>query len=203
MWAGVVVADRDENRSTDRACSRISASAREWYGSSRWSRKMSSPCSVQQMPQPIASLSAGASEISMELEMSITSGPRLRAQPVHELVELLPLAAVPALEHRDGELPQLLGLRLHAALRDRPQQPRRLPQAIDQPGRAAEEPRVLLQVNADPAEEDPVLADARLVGARRRVERDQGAPRARDIAATSPACCRGCSFRSTCRRRRR
>ena len=35
---------------------------------------MSSPCSVQQMPQPIASLSAGASEISIELEMSITSG---------------------------------------------------------------------------------------------------------------------------------
>ena len=98
---------------------------------------------------------------------------RLRAQPVNELVELLPLMAVPALQNRYGQLAQLLRLRLHTALRDRAQQPRRLPQAVEQPGRAAKEAGVLLQVDADAAEEDPVLADAGLVGARGRVERHE------------------------------
>ena len=97
----------------------------------------------------------------------------LATQPVDELVELLALMPVRAIEHRHGQPAELTGVGLHAP-RDELEQPRRLPQPVEQPRRPAEERDVLLQVDADAAEEDPLPADVLLVGAGRRVEGQQG-----------------------------
>ena len=102
-------------------------------------------------------------------------GLRLAAQPVHELRKLFLLQPVLALEHGQGQLTEESWRSLDAPARDGAQEPGGLPQPIEQPWGLAEQRDVLFQVDADASEEDPMLADVRLIGRQRGVrghERD-------------------------------
>ena len=134
---------------------------------------MFSPCRVQLTGHPRACLRGSAMPIQHRVRDVDDVGAGLVAQPVDELVELLALVPVRALEHRHRQPAELPGVGLHAA-RDEPQQPRRLPEPVEQPRGPAEQGDVLLQVDADAAEEDALLADVLLVGPGRRVEGQEG-----------------------------
>ncbi len=94
-------------------------------------------------------------------------------EPLEELADFLRLEPVLAAQHRDGHLAQALRIHLDLTLRREPDDPRRVPQAIEHPRRPSEERHLLLEKDADPAEEHLRLAHVPLVGAGRRVHRRQ------------------------------
>jgi len=91
-------------------------------------------------------------------------GPNVAAQPLDEFFDLLALPALFAFEHRDAQRAELLGPHARTMVGRQPEQARAVQQAIQCPRRVAEEGRVLLQVDVDPAERHAVDADAGLVG---------------------------------------
>ena len=200
---GVVAAGGDEavDLAAVLADQRRAPAAR--YGSGSDSRKMSSPCSEQRTGTPSRRLSswhhAGEEDVGQVDDLRLD----LVRQPVDELGDLLALLAVFALEHGDGQVAQVLGLRLDGEARHPAQQPRGVEQAVEEPGRVAEQAELLLQVDVDAAEEDALLADVLLVGADGRVGRDEQRVVARAARGRRRACCRACSCRRTCPRRRR
>ena len=78
-----------------------------------------------------------------------------------------------AAQHRDGHFAETLRVDFDLALRGQFDHPLRVPQAVDEPRRVSEERRMLLEKDADAAKHDVMLADVRLVGSCRRVDRRQ------------------------------
>ena len=107
-----------------------------------------------------------------------------------ELVDFFVLMARLAAQHRDGHVPQLAGVDAHAALRQPLDEPRPVPQPIEQPGGAAKQSPFLLQVNADAAKHQSRLADVGLVGADGGVGGDDSTscPSAMSAAASVLSC---------------
>ena len=101
-------------------------------------------------------------------------GDRLVPGPVHELVELLAQLAAFPLQHGDRHLAEEPGIGGDAAAGERVDDPRRIPQPIEDARQPADDGRVLLQVHADAAEQHVPAADVLVIGQRRRVDRDQG-----------------------------
>ncbi len=161
------------NVSTSRTCCRISSIARVRYGSTRPSRKRSSPWSVQHTGRFSALRNGAASAISSEFGRLTTSGTGSSASHSSSLSNSLPQDAAVPLEHRNRQLAEHRRIRRERPRRERVDHPPRVPQPIEKARRAPEKRRVLLQVDADAAEQDALAADVRFVGIRRRVEREQ------------------------------
>ena len=100
-------------------------------------------------------------------------GERLRANPVHQLVELPAQSALLALQHGDRQASEHPGIGRDGAARKGLDHTRRVPEAIEQPRHAAKDRRVLLQVDADPTKEHAWATDIGFVGPGRRVHRQQ------------------------------
>ena len=92
-------------------------------------------------------------------------GADLVAEPAGDLVDLLALLARAALEHGDGQVAEVFGARADGEARHPAQHRGEVEEAIDEPGRVAEQGELLLEVDVDAAEEDALLADVLLVGA--------------------------------------
>ena len=174
------------------------------YGSGSASRKMSSPCSVPRTGTPsIAACSAGTMPESRTLVRLHDSGRTRRRSQSTSFSHLLAAGC----RARPGASETVRSPSCSACVltanRDTQRAAGAVEQPVEEPGRVAEQPALLLQVDVDAAEEDAVLADVVLVGADRRVGRDQQGVVARAAAGRRRACCRACSCRSTCPRRRR
>ena len=126
-------------------------------------------------------------------------GPEI-GEPLHQFFHLLPLPALLAFEHRDGQRPKLLGPNAAAAAGGPTQQAGTVEKTVERPRRVAEDRGMLLQVDVDAAEGDAIDADVLLVGAQRRVHRGQQAILAGGTTERRPACCRAGNCRSTFRR---
>ena len=98
---------------------------------------------------------------------------RQAVEVAEELAELLGLEALLALEGRDGERPELVGVHREAAPGGRLDDRGRVPEAVEDGRGLAEERHVLLEVDADPPEEDVPVADVRLVGEGGRVDGEE------------------------------
>ena len=95
----------------------------------------------------------------------MTSGTGSSRDPLEQLVELLAQHAAVALEHRDRQVAEQLRIGRDATgSANALITARRVPQPIEEARRPAEEREVLLQVDADAAEQHAVAADVRLVG---------------------------------------
>ena len=109
----------------------------------------------------------------MALVRLMTCGLTSAASHCGEFGDLFTLFAVFALEHGDGQVAQVFGPRLDGESRHPAQQRRGVEEAVEEPGRMAEQAPFLLQIDVDAAEEDALLADVFLVGADRRVAGDE------------------------------
>ena len=98
---------------------------------------------------------------------------RLLFQVAQQLLELLGLVARFAPQHRDRHVAQELGVDRDAAAGRRADHRRRVPDEVEDRRRLAEEREVLLEVDADPGEENVRVGDVLLVDARRSVDRQQ------------------------------
>ena len=98
---------------------------------------------------------------------------RLAAQPLQQLGDFLGLESALAAQHRDGHLAEAAGVDLDLPLRRQPDHPGRIPQPIEHAWRVPEQRHLLLQEDADAAEEHLRAADVAFVGAGRRVDRRQ------------------------------
>ncbi len=98
---------------------------------------------------------------------------RLAAQPPEQLGDLLGLESALAAQHGDGHLAKALRIDLDLPLRRQPDHPGRVPQPIEDAWRMAEQRHLLLEEDADAAEEHLGAADVAFVGAGRRVDRRQ------------------------------
>src|ERR1039457_515728 len=102
------------------------------------------------------------------------------AQPLAQLANLLELETILAAQHGDGHPAQQMRIYLDRRSGGELQHPRRVPQTVQQAVGFAKEGGLLVQANADPVQEYDWFADVRLVGARRRVKRQQN-----DVVALS------------------
>jgi hypothetical protein len=94
----------------------------------------------------------------------------LSSQPFEQLLDLLsPGTPAGPLSMETVISPRLFASTLIDRLVASFKRPRGVPQLVDKPRRVTEQGRVLLEENADPAEEDLLAADVLLVGLRRRV----------------------------------
>ena len=98
---------------------------------------------------------------------------KIGREPIDQLGDFLALFAVRALKHRDGQAAEILGFGPGGKAGHPAQQPGGVQQAVEEPGRVAKQPELLLQENVDPAHEDAILRDALLVRPDRRVSWDQ------------------------------
>ena len=105
-------------------------------------------------------------------------GNRFVGEPVEQLVELLAQHAAIAFEHRDSHIAEQLRIGGNGPACERADDARRVPDPIEKPRRPAEERHVLLQVDADAAEQHALAADVGLVGIRWCVQRQE-----RDVVA--------------------
>ena len=80
---------------------------------------------------------ARASAISSEFGRLMTSGSGSSRDPLDQLVELLAQHAAVALEHRERQVAEQLGIGRDGAARERADDARRVQQAIEKPRRAA------------------------------------------------------------------
>jgi hypothetical protein len=80
------------------------------------------------------------------------------------LTQATPQDAAGAIQHRDGEAAEELRVGRHGSIGERPDEPWRVEQSIDEPRQAAEQRRPMLQVDADPAEQDVRAGDVGFVG---------------------------------------
>ena len=119
----------------------------------------------------------------------------LRHEPVEQLADFLALEAALAAQHRHRQLAEIPGIDLDLTARRQPQRPVGVPETIQQARRVPEERGVLLQEDADAAEEDVAAADVALVRPRGRVDgREQHVVAAREqlrrqrvVAQAAPA----------------
>ena len=160
-------------RSTSGTWRRIRSSAWLRYGSIRPSRNRSSPCSVQQIGRFSARLSGAARPISSEFGRLMTSGTGSSASHSSSLSNSLRSTPRSPSSIEIVRSPSSFGsveidrlanaLMIHGESHSRSRNR----------GRLAEERDVLLQVDADAAEQHLLAADVGLVGIGRRVERQQ------------------------------
>ncbi len=175
MKSSVVVADRQKRVDVRRWRRESGPCDCCFHGSPRPSRNRSSPCSVQQIGAFNVRLSGAASPISSELGRLIDVGRRLGRRATRR-ASRTPCAGTPSSPSSIETVrsPSSCGsvlIRRFAAQLDHP---RRHPsRRSSRRGVCRKKRGVLLQVDADAAEEHVVLADVRLVGARRRVDRHQ------------------------------
>ncbi len=162
------------NPSTSGTCPRISS--RDWllYGSSRPSRNRSSPCSVQRIGSAHGAPDGGGEGDEHRVREHDHVEPRLLLQPVHQLAHFLRLEAVLAAQRGDGQLAQKSRVHRGRATGEGPDDGGRVPDLVEDPGGAPQQGDVLLQVDADPAEQHLVAADVGLVGEGRGVDGQQG-----------------------------
>src|SRR5262245_15191471 len=78
-----------------------------------------------------------------------------------------------SLEHGHGEVAQALRLSLDSKAGSPAQQAWGVQQPIQQPGRVPKETELLLQIDVDAAEKDPLLANVDFVSSAGSVRRDQ------------------------------
>ncbi len=100
-------------------------------------------------------------------------GVDLVVEPAEQLFQFLALPAFLAAEHRDGQCAGVFRPGAGAAAARPAEQGRAVQQAVQPPGRVAEQSPTLLQMDVDAAEGDAILGDALLIGPQRRVERRQ------------------------------
>ena len=86
-------------------------------------------------------------------------------QELDELLDLLRLLPVRALQHGDREVAEFAVLGADREPRHPLEQPAEVEEPVEQPGRVAEQPELLFEVDVDAAEEDAPLRRVGLVGA--------------------------------------
>ena len=162
------------NRSTSAVWRRIRSSDCVRYGSDNPSRNRSSPCIVTTTGRfSVRRIGPGHRDQQRVRDVDDVRR-RLPLQPLDQLVELLLLMAVFALEHRDRHLAQHPRVGLHRPAGEGLDDRRRVPQPVEQPRRVAQKRDVLVEVDADAAEQHRVAAaDVGLVGQRGRVDGHQ------------------------------
>ena len=123
---------------------------------------------------------------------------RLPADPLHELHDLLALEAVLAPQHRHRHRAQEARIDAgHGSSGHRAQDRRSVPHPVEDGRGVPEQRHVLLQVDADPAEEHAVVAHVGLVGEGRACRRAAARRRGRGPSARRRGRCPGGSSRNT------
>ena len=118
---------------------------------------------MQQTGRFSASRSGAASPISSEFGRLITSGAGSSASHSSSLSNSLRKTPRSPFEHRHRQVAEHLRIGRDRSAREAPITARRVPQPIEETRRLPEERHVLLQVDADAAEQHAVPADVGLV----------------------------------------
>ncbi len=158
-------------RSTSAIDPRMSSSDCDFQGSCRLSRNRSSPWSVQTIGALSLSLQRPRQADQQRERQIHDVEPRLRFEPAQHLEDLFALEAGQASQHRHRHLAEHRRIDFDLPFRRHPEHGVRIPQPIEKRRRVPEQRDVLLEVDADTAEQHARRADIFLIRRRRRVDR--------------------------------